>query len=84
MSWLPHSVTCVILHRMDGLGQRIRFLRQQAGLSQESLAIKAHLSLRTIARLESGDLRQPHRSTIALLAQAFGLTPDEFADGEAA
>lgn len=56
---------------------RLKELRLQAGLSQEALAARTDLSQRTIARLESGRGSKPSRTTIRLLAQAFGLTPAE-------
>ena len=64
--------------------ERLRSLRQGAGISQETLAARAHLSQRTIARLEAGG-PPPRRSTIALIAGALGITVDELlANGEAA
>ena len=76
-------VTSDIMSDMDGFGQRLRELRRQAGLSQEALAAKAHLSHRTIARLEAGAPR-PHRSTLALIAQALKVDLTVLEDGEAA
>lgn len=61
---------------MDTLGPRVKRLRRAAGLSLEGLAVRTDLSWRTIARVEAGD-GKPTRSTVRLLAQAFGLTVDE-------
>jgi transcriptional regulator with XRE-family HTH domain len=73
---------------VDQFALRLKELRRQAGLSQEGLAARTDLSQRTIARLESGEGSRPTRTTIRLLAQAFGMTPDEFmtngGEGEAA
>ncbi len=56
---------------------RLKELRLRAGLSQEALAARTDLSQRTIARLESGRGSKPSRPTIRLLAQAFGITPED-------
>jgi WD40 repeat protein/DNA-binding XRE family transcriptional regulator len=57
-------------------GQRLRQARQAAGLTQEELAERAHLSWRGISDLERGMRVTPRRETVALLAEALGLTPD--------
>lgn len=62
---------------MDRLALRLKELRLRAGLSQEGLAARTDLSQRTIARLESGRGSKPSRTTIRLLAQAFGVTPED-------
>ncbi|MBB4911728.1 helix-turn-helix domain-containing protein [Actinophytocola algeriensis] len=55
----------------------LRQLRQQAGLTQEELADRAGLSVRTIRRLETGVSANPQLDTVRLLADALGLQPDE-------
>jgi transcriptional regulator with XRE-family HTH domain len=56
-------------------GQRLRQLRRQRGLSQETLADRAGISIATVVRLE----RYPHPScqgrTLARLASALGEHP---------
>jgi non-specific serine/threonine protein kinase len=47
--------------------------RRAAGLTQEALAERAHLSARGISNLERGVRRLPQRGTVALLAEALGL-----------
>ncbi len=54
------------------LGERLKRLRQEAGLSQEALAAKAGVSRVTIARLEAGE-QDPHYETLHALAQGLGL-----------
>lgn len=54
--------------------QTIASLRLAAELSQEALARKAGLSLRTVQRAESG---HASRGTLALLAGALGRTVAE-------
>lgn len=59
------------------LAVRIRTLRQKAGLSQEALAARAHISIRSVARLESPDNHKaPLRSTVVLIAAALDVHPD--------
>ncbi len=63
----------------------LRLLRQRALLSQEQLAERAGLSVRTIVGLESGRIRRPHGGSVRLLADALGLTePDRVALAAAA
>jgi len=47
---------------------RLRFFREQAGLSQERLARRADLSLWTVSRVENG--RDPSLTTARKLAAA--------------
>lgn len=58
-------------------GELLRRYRMAAGLTQEELAERAGLSRRAIGALETGDRRTPHKETIALLAEALGLTAAE-------
>lgn len=59
------------------LGQKIKDLRVLKGLTQEDLAEKTHLSVRTIQRIESGDV-DPRTYTLTLLAEALGVDLEEF------
>jgi transcriptional regulator with XRE-family HTH domain len=58
-------------------GLLLRRLRQAAGLTQEVLAERAHLSQRGINDLERGARRLPRRDTVQLLADALALTGPE-------
>ena len=51
------------------LGQQVRRLREDAGLTQEELAERIHSTQGTIARLEAGG-REPAVSTLARIAAA--------------
>jgi transcriptional regulator with XRE-family HTH domain len=58
----------------------LRQYRQVAGLTQEELAERAHLSREAIGALERGDRRTPHKETIDLLAEALALSGPERAE----
>jgi transcriptional regulator with XRE-family HTH domain len=54
-------------------------LRRQTALTQEDLAERAGVSVRTIRRLESGESANPQLDTMRLLADAMELKPVEWA-----
>jgi predicted ATPase/DNA-binding XRE family transcriptional regulator len=58
-------------------GMLLRRFRIAAGLSQEALAERAHMSANGIGALERGYRRTPQRETVALLATALALTKEE-------
>ncbi len=60
-------------------GERLRRLREAAGLTQEQLAEKAGLSVQGIAALESGRSRRPYPHTLRALSDALALSPEEHA-----
>jgi transcriptional regulator with XRE-family HTH domain len=55
------------------LGALVRRLRRQAGLTQEALAERAMLSVRTLSDIESGSQRRPRRDTLESIAEGLGL-----------
>lgn len=61
------------------LSKKIKELRGRRGYSQEELANKSELSLRTIQRIESGET-EPRGDTLQRLAKALNVTPDELID----
>ncbi len=63
---------------VTSLGALLRTWRERALLSQEQLAARAGVSVRTIRRLESEGTR-PHGDSVRLLAQALGLSEAELA-----
>ncbi|MFJ9734216.1 helix-turn-helix domain-containing protein [Streptomyces sp. NPDC101171] len=63
----------------EDFGQRLRFLRARAALSQEALAHAAGVSVRALADMERGRTRGPQRRTVRALADALGLDADEAA-----
>jgi tetratricopeptide (TPR) repeat protein/transcriptional regulator with XRE-family HTH domain len=54
-------------------GRWLRQRREAAGLSQEELANRSGLSVRTVSSLERGIIRTPHPRTIRLLGETLGL-----------
>jgi len=60
-----------------GLSGMLRRYRFSNGLTQETLAQRAGLSVRAIADLERGVRRYPYPDTIERLAAALGLTTEE-------
>ncbi|HEY3228645.1 MAG TPA: tetratricopeptide repeat protein [Roseiflexaceae bacterium] len=65
-------------------GELLRRFRGRAGLTQEELAERASLSVDAIGLLERGTRQRPHSDTIARLAAALALAPDERAQFDAA
>ncbi|QWF80958.1 helix-turn-helix domain-containing protein [Amycolatopsis sp. CA-230715] len=55
----------------------LRRLRQQAGITQEALAERAGVGVRTIRGLETGERAGPRVTTVRLLADALELAPRE-------
>ena len=54
-------------------GTLLRRARRAAGLTQEEVAERAGVSVRTISDLERGVSHTPHTDTVTLLAEALGL-----------
>ncbi|TDD02057.1 helix-turn-helix domain-containing protein [Nonomuraea deserti] len=61
------------------LGALVRTWRRRALLTQERLAGRAWLAVRTIRRLEAGELRRPRIASVRRLAEALGLDDAESA-----
>ena len=64
----------------QALSERVRTLREAAGLSQQEIAIKADLSLSQISKLEQGKKADPRASTLIALALALGIKPGQLID----
>src|SRR5215212_6570884 len=60
--------------KSQAFGDLLRRHRVLAGMSQEELAERAHLSARAISDLERGVKRKPRRDTVQLLVEALGLS----------
>ncbi|MGW5701454.1 helix-turn-helix domain-containing protein [Amycolatopsis japonica] len=61
-------------------GVLLRDARRRAGLTQDGLAARSGVGVRTIRRLETGGGTDPRVGTVTLLADALGITPQERAD----
>lgn len=62
------------------LGQEILKLRKQKGMTQEDLAFKTGLSVRTVQRIENGEV-DARTYTLNLLAEALGVEIEYFTLG---
>ncbi|SDF79715.1 Transcriptional regulator, contains XRE-family HTH domain [Lentzea fradiae] len=62
------------------LGSLLRQWRQRAGLSQEALAQRATVGIRTVRGLETGERTDPRMGTVRALADALELTGAERAE----
>ncbi len=58
--------------KQPALGQRLVSLRKEKNLTQEELVERSHVSVRTIQRIESGEVI-PRPSTIKILAKALAV-----------
>ena len=59
------------------LGPLLYNYRKRARLTQEELAERSGLSVRTISNLEAARVRRPQRESLRRLADALGLTDQE-------
>ncbi|WP_432982726.1 ATP-binding protein [Dactylosporangium sp. CA-233914] len=58
----------------EGFAAALRAGRLARGLTQDELAARAHLGVRTLRELERGRVARPQRNTLSLLADALNLT----------
>jgi len=59
------------------LGRRLAALRKERNFTQEELVEKSHVSVRTIQRIESGEVL-PRMSTVKILLEALGESYESF------
>jgi tetratricopeptide (TPR) repeat protein/transcriptional regulator with XRE-family HTH domain len=62
---------------LAGFGELVRQFRLASGLSQEELAERSGLAVRTIANMERGRTFRPHRRSVRSLAQALALSASQ-------
>lgn len=60
-----------------GLGRRLQAARLRAGLTQQALCQKAHLSYSTLTKIERGAIKSPSIFTIQSIADALSVGLDE-------
>ncbi len=66
------------------LGNRIRSVRKEAGLSQEELARRAGISLNAVRHIEQRGQTDPHYSTLDKLSKVLDMSVDELMGAVAA
>jgi transcriptional regulator with XRE-family HTH domain len=64
------------------VGDRLRKLRTDAGLTQQELAMRAGLSVSVVAQTEQGVNDDPRLSTLRALARALGVTINDLTGDE--
>lgn len=64
------------MRRLPVNAERVRSLRESAGLTQESLAQRADLSLGAVRYIETGRTATPDKLTLQALATALGVPVD--------
>ena len=62
---------------MSRVAKKINEIRRQKGLTQEDLAERAKLNLRTVQRIENGE-NSPRGKTLTMLCEALGVDLSEF------
>jgi transcriptional regulator with XRE-family HTH domain len=77
MNGLSDGSAVELDRRGNNFGETLRQLRLRARLTQESLAERAGLSVRTISGLENGRIDQPRDSSVRCLAEALQLDEGE-------
>jgi len=58
--------------------KNLKKLRKEKGWSQERLAKEANISYHTLIKLEQGNIKNPKIETVIKLADALGVSLDEF------
>jgi transcriptional regulator with XRE-family HTH domain len=74
------TVVATTLVKPMAFKDRLKRLRQAAGLTQQRLATNAGLAMSAIAQLESGHVSDPKLSTLQALAGALGVPIQELAE----
>lgn len=67
----------MVTQELAPIAQRLKALRENAGMSQQSLAVSAGLSVSLVSQIERGSRIDPRMSTITALATALGVTLDD-------
>ena len=70
------AVQAIAMHGRQTLGQRVRWFRVSAGLTQEDLARASHIGRVTLIRIERG-VQTPRYTTLTAIARALGKTVTE-------
>jgi len=65
----------------ETIGQRLKRLREEAGLSKRELARRSGIDRLHIYQIEIGKVQSPTIKTVAALANGLDISPIEFFDG---
>lgn len=65
------------MKKQPTLAERIKSLREKAGLSQRALAAEAGISQPAVGMIESGRRTLPQADTLARIARALGTTSEK-------
>lgn len=83
MSWCCHEPRDTFVHESKSkimsntsIGERLKYQRKMKGYSQEELAHRTNVTVRTIQRIEKEEVA-PHLNTVKLLAVALEIEVDE-------
>ena len=60
------------------IGENIKKYRNKLGISQDVLSTRANLAFHTIAKIEAGATPNPTIGTAKKIAEALGVSVDEF------
>lgn len=62
----------------NSIGERIKAIRKSKLMSMTDVAKAAKMHIATISKIESGDTPAPLEKTLAKIAKALGMEPEEF------
>lgn len=65
----------------DNIGDKIKALRMQKGISQDRLSKLADLSLNTLTKIETHKQNNPRLETLRKIAHALGLSLSDLLQG---
>lgn len=60
------------------IGKQVQKIRKEKGLTQDELARKADMPYTTLAKIESGMVKNPTIMTLIKLAKVLGVKVDDF------
>jgi transcriptional regulator with XRE-family HTH domain len=68
--------------KMTHIGDNIKRIRKESGISQQELAERCEVSKSQISRMESGEQTNPQIQTVVAIATALSASLDEIVFGE--
>jgi transcriptional regulator with XRE-family HTH domain len=76
---VPKANTNRGVQEPEVIGEKVKRLRLQEGMSKAELARRAGLTRRTLSHIER-NVTEPHMSTRLMLSEALGVPPGEFTE----